>query len=405
MNMTVIGLGYVGLANALMFAKENEVSGYDISRERIRLLKNETAPFADPQIAERLSSAAAGCGIHFTDNAQDAICGAQMVLICTPTDFASEKGSFDTSSVEESISLVRKTAPEAMIVIRSTVPVGFTERMREAFSFDRILFCPEFLREGKALYDCENPSRVIIGGAAKDDVEKLAEMYATLIRNGAPVLRMGSTEAEAVKLFSNTYLAMRVAFFNEADTFAQVRGIDPADLIRGICADPRIGGGYNNPSFGYGGYCLPKDTKQLEKEFSDVPQKLVSAVSESNKVRKTFIADCLEKLSSGNPETRGAGNSAEKGTVGIYRLTMKTGSDNFREAAVLDIIRELRERNIPVLIYEPSLPEGSSFLGGTVTGDLTEFKRCADVIAANRYEDELADVYNKVLTRDLYRRD
>ncbi len=429
MKIAVIGLGYVGLANALMLAEKHEVSGYDISSERVRLLRDGKAPFHDPLILERLAAnvermeAAGSCedtpgkglrfcedapgnSLWFCENAEDALRDAQMAVICTPTNFDPEKRSFDTESVEESIDRVRAAAPDALILIRSTVPVGFAERMRRAFSFDRIWFCPEFLREGKALYDCENPSRVILGGDVEEgsaenrataesrasaDLAMLMDLFAELLRNDAPILCMGSSEAEAVKLFSNTYLAMRVAFFNEADSFAQAKGLNAGDMIRGICSDPRIGEGYNNPSFGYGGYCLPKDTKQLEAEFGDVPQSLISAVVESNEVRKGFV---VSEILARRPSS-----------VGIYRLTMKSGSDNFREAAVLDMIRSLQERGVPVLIYEPMLQEESTFSGCPVIGDLAEFKESADVIAANRYDAELDDVQDKVVTRDLFRRD
>lgn len=388
MKIAVVGIGYVGLSNALLLAQKNTVYALDILSDKVEMLNARQSPIKDREIEEFLSSKT--LDFHATLDAREALSDADFVIVSTPTDYDTEKDYFDTSTVESSVALAHELAPEPAVVIKSTVPVGFTENLRQRYPQTDIFFAPEFLREGKALYDNLHPSRIIIG----DKGEK-GKTFARLLTEGAveddiPVLFMGSTEAEAVKLFSNTYLALRVAYFNELDSYAEMRNLDTAEIIRGVCMDPRIGDNYNNPSFGYGGYCLPKDTKQLLANYRHVPQNLISAIVEANRTRKEHIANqILER----HPQT-----------VGIYRLTMKSGSDNFRMSAIQDVIRLLRAEGVTVLIYEP-IATGDKIFHSEIVRDFGEFKRRSDLIVANRWSDELSDVKEKVYTRDLFRRD
>lgn len=388
MKIAVAGIGYVGLANAVLLAQNNEVVAYDVSKERVEILSHNRAPFADEEIQEYLEHKK--LDLKATGNKIEAFLEAEYVIIATPTNYDPDKEYFDTTSVETVISAVREIQPDAAIVIKSTIPVGFTEKMRQKHNYDRIYFSPEFLREGRALYDNLYPSRIIVGGR-----DKIAERFAQLLVEGAekidiPVLLMESTEAEAIKLFANTYLALRVAYFNELDTYAEMKGLNVGDIVKGICYDPRIGDYYNNPSFGYGGYCLPKDTKQLLANFRDVPNDLIKAIVQSNETRKDFIAEQILKTV---PET-----------VGVYRLTMKTDSDNFRESSIQGIIRRLRDAQCSVIIYEPTL-DNQIWNGCEVCNDLLRFKDESSVILANRWSEKLRDVEKKVYTRDLYQRD
>lgn len=388
MKITVIGLGYVGLANAILLAQHNEVTAVDIIPEKIELINHRQSPIVDHEIEEYLSER---CGnLLATTDYEAALEGAAYVVIATPTNYDPEKNFFDTSSVENAIEKVLRFQPQAVMVIKSTIPVGYVKHVREKYGVDNILFSPEFLREGRALYDNLYPSR-IIGG----EKSERAEIFAGLLREGAvkkdmPILLMNPTEAEAVKLFANTYLALRVAYFNELDSYAEIKGLDTSQIIEGVCLDPRIGAHYNNPSFGYGGYCLPKDTKQLLANYEDVPQNIMRAIVEANHTRKDHIADMILKR---HPRV-----------VGIYRLTMKMESDNFRQSAIQGVMRRLRGNGVEVVIYEPVL-ESDVFDGYKVIHDLKRFKETADVIAANRITDELADVREKVYTRDIYVRD
>lgn len=383
--IAVAGLGYVGLSNALLLARKSEVIGVDCSAEKVEMIRRRISPLDDVEISQALRD----FQLRFdaTDNIQAAYENADYVIVATPTNYDAEVNSFDTSSVESVIQDVLSINSDALIVIKSTVPVGYTDRIRAAFGVDNIIFSPEFLREGRALYDNLHPSRIVVGEQS-ERARKFAELLrACAIRQDAPILLAGSTEAEAIKLFSNTYLAMRVAYFNELDSYAASHGLDSLNIIEGVCFDPRIGGHYNNPSFGYGGYCLPKDTKQLLANYHDIPQNLIRAIVESNNTRKDFVADCISER---RPRV-----------VGVYRLTMKAGSDNFRDSSVQGIICRLIEKSIPVIIYEPSL-ESSEFMGCKVIGSLSEFKARAELIVANRVTDEIRDVRVKLFTRDLF---
>lgn len=388
MKITVIGLGYVGLANAILLAQHNEVTAVDIIPEKIELINNRKSPIVDKEIEEYLFAKVQN--LLATTDYEAALKDASYVVIATPTNYDPEKNFFDTSSVENAIEKVLLYQPQAVMVIKSTIPVGYVKHVREKYGVENILFSPEFLREGKALYDNLYPSRIIVG-----EKSERARIFAELLREGAvkkdmPVLLMNPTEAEAVKLFANTYLALRVAYFNELDSYAEIKELDASQIIEGVCLDPRIGAHYNNPSFGYGGYCLPKDTKQLLANYEDVPQNIMRAIVEANHTRKDHIADMiLEK----HPKV-----------VGIYRLTMKMESDNFRQSAIQGVMRRLRGKGAEVVIYEPALKE-ESFDGFRVIRDLETFKRMADVIAANRITDELKSVSEKVYTRDIYIRD
>lgn len=378
----------MGLSNGLLLAQQHEVVMLDIIADKVAMLNRKQSPIRDKEIEEYLT--ASGERFRATTSASEAFVGAEVIIIATPTDYDEERNYFNTTSIEDILQKIYLYNPLAVCVIRSTVPVGYTEKLRKRYAAQSIVFVPEFLREGHALYDNLYPSRIIVGDRT-DAGKKIASLLVEgAVKKGVPVLYSNSTEAEAIKLFSNTYLALRVAFFNELDSYAALRHLDTETIIRGVCFDPRIGHGYNNPSFGYGGYCLPKDTKQLLANYHDVPQDLITATVEANRTRKDFIADEILAL---QPQM-----------VGIYRLTMKNASDNFRFSAVQGVMRRLRRKGITCIVYEPTLPE-DSFQGCAVIRDLEEFKRKSDVIVSNRWSDALEDVKAKVYTRDLFRRD
>lgn len=395
MKIAVAGTGYVGISNAVLLAQNNTVVTVDIIPEKAEMLNNRKSPIADEYIEKYLAEKE--LSLSATVDGDSAYTGADIIIIATPTNYDPDKNYFDTSSVESVIEQILKVNDTATIVIKSTVPVGYTVSMRERYGCDRIIFSPEFLREGQALYDNLYPSRIIVGAPQEDeDACRRARQFAELLQQGAlkediPVLFTNPTEAEAVKLFSNTYLALRVAYFNELDTYCEMKGLDSKQIIDGVGLDPRIGSHYNNPSFGYGGYCLPKDTKQLLANFADVPNDIISAIVSANKTRKTYIADHI----------------AETGakTVGVYRLTMKSNSDNFRQSSIQGIMKRLSKRGVRVIVYEPALKKGQSFFDYEVYEDFDRFKAEADIIIANRRSAELSDVADKVYTRDLYSRD
>lgn len=419
MKIAVAGTGYVGLSLAVLLSQHNEVHAFDIVPEKVEKLKQFISPIQDDEIERFLSEAKEGkreLSLHVTLDAAEAYAGADYAVVATPTNYDSDRNFFDTSSVEAAISAIREVNPTAWIVIKSTIPVGYTVSLREKLNDKRIVFSPEFLRESKALYDNLHPSRIVVG-APKDDGEAVAaaRTFAELLAQGAdpveskrtnadgtvgiPQLVLGTTEAEAVKLFANTYLALRVAYFNELDTYCEARGLSSADVIEGVCLEPRIGGFYNNPSFGYGGYCLPKDTKQLLANYRDVPQNLIEAIVQANHTRKDWVAeqvmDRVMKLVYGGKR---------KPIVGVYRLTMKSGSDNFRASSIQGIMKRVKAKGVPVLVYEPTL-DAPEFFGSEVMHDLDKFKAECDVIVANRWSDDLVDVAGKVYTRDLFERD
>ena len=395
MKIAVAGTGYVGLSLAVLLAQRNEVVALDVVQKKVDLINSKKSPIEDKEISEYLSSHE--LNLRATTEAAEAYSGADFVVVCTPTDYDPKKNYFDTSSIEAVLDLVKKYSSEkTTVVIKSTVPVGYTQALREKTGFGKILFSPEFLREGHALYDNLHPSRIVVGFPADDEsLLERAKEFASILKDGAikkdvAVLHPHLTEAEAIKLFANTYLALRVAYFNELDTYALTRSLDASQIIAGVSLDPRIGDFYNNPSFGYGGYCLPKDTKQLRANYSDVPENLISAIVESNRTRKDFIA---EKIIERNPKV-----------VGVFRLTMKLNSDNFRASSIQGVMKRIKAKGIEVVVYEPNF-SGDNFFNSRVIRDLDEFKRTCDIIISNRFSDELSDVKEKVFTRDIYSRD